>query len=120
MKRPFGEPSEMFIISDDKYGVEYLNKYFSLDGGLSPQFDENHKLVGIWFSDNLRPKKKFRNKKNGKAYVVENEEVINCTNAQDSQVMYLYYCEQEPMVKYVRRVEEFKEKFEEIRMEEAL
>ena len=53
---------------------------------------------------------KFRNKKNGMIYTYI-DEVINCTNAQDGQVMILYTKDN---LLFVREKEEFFQKFERI------
>lgn len=53
---------------------------------------------------------KFKNKKNGKIYTVI-DNVINCTNAQDGQEMFLYTLPNCDM-KFVRSKQEFLEKFE--------
>lgn len=60
------------------------------------------------------------NKKNKRIYEVINENILNCTNAQDGEVMYLYkvYVEkdltEEGEKLFVRLKEEFLEKFEKI------
>lgn len=55
---------------------------------------------------------KYRNKKNGKTYTVIGE-VINCTNEQDGQKMYLYK-QDECELTFVREINEFNIKFERI------
>lgn len=58
------------------------------------------------------------NKKNGKTYQVINENILNCTNAQDGEVMYLYRVYSEKVLDengkeklFVRSKEEFLQKF---------
>lgn len=55
----------------------------------------------------------YRNKKNGKIYILI-AEAINCTNAQDGQKMYIYKQDDCPLT-FVRSQEEFHEKFEEVK-----
>lgn len=62
--------------------------------------------------------KVYRNKKTGKLYVVTDDHVTNCTNANDGQIMVEYRPlmgqERTPgrIPKYVREFNEFHEKFE--------
>ncbi len=58
--------------------------------------------------------KKFRNKKNGNIYDVIREDVINCTNANDGDVMVLYKNNNYPDKIFVRERNEFYIKFEEV------
>lgn len=58
--------------------------------------------------------KKYRNKKNGNIYEVIREDVMNCTNVNDGQVMVLYTCEKCPEKIFVREINEFNVKFEKI------
>lgn len=58
--------------------------------------------------------KKFRNKKNGNIYEVIREDVINCTNANDDQIMVLYKSEEHQGMLFVREKSEFYIKFEEV------
>lgn len=51
----------------------------------------------------------WRHKKTGNIYEVSYMEVINCTNAQDGQIMVLY---KRGGKTFVREINEFKEKFE--------
>ena len=53
---------------------------------------------------------RFRNKKNGMIYTYI-EEVINCTNQQDGQVMVLYTKDN---LLFVREKEEFYKKFDRV------
>jgi len=52
----------------------------------------------------------YKNKKNGLPYVIV-DEVINCTNDQDGQKMYLYRPANKNLL-FVREKNEFHEKFE--------
>jgi hypothetical protein len=58
--------------------------------------------------------KKFRNIKNGNLYEVVREDVINCTNATDGEVMVLYKSEEHPEMLFVREKTEFYIKFKEV------
>lgn len=58
--------------------------------------------------------KKFRNKKNGNIYDVIREDVINCTNANDGEIMVLYKNDNSPDKIFVRERNEFYIKFEEV------
>lgn len=53
----------------------------------------------------------YKNKKNGKIYKVTNM-VTNATNAQDGQMMFLYHEVNDSKQIYVRKIEEFMEKFD--------
>ena len=55
--------------------------------------------------------KKYRNNKNGNIYEVIREDVINCTNANDDQVMVMYKSLEHPEMLFVREINEFKIKF---------
>ncbi len=55
--------------------------------------------------------KKYRNNKNGNLYEVIREDVINCTNANDDQIMVLYKSLEHPEMLFVREINEFKIKF---------
>lgn len=65
---------------------------------------------GIQFTE---PDKQYRNKKNGKIYTVTGE-VLNCTNEQDGQEMFMYKVD-DCNLTFVRSKEEFNQKFEEIK-----
>ena len=65
---------------------------------------------GIQFTE---PDKQYRNKKNGKIYTVTGE-VLNCTNKQDGQEMFMYKVD-DCNLTFVRSKEEFNQKFEEIK-----
>lgn len=58
--------------------------------------------------------KKFRNLKNSKIYDVIREDVINCTNANDGEVMILYKNADYPDKIFVREKNEFYIKFVEV------
>ena len=58
--------------------------------------------------------KKYRNIKNGNIYEVIRDDVINCTNANDNQIMVLYKSEEHPDLLFVREISEFNIKFEEV------
>lgn len=58
--------------------------------------------------------KRYRNKKKGTYYLLLNDNVKNCTNANDGQIMVLYKSEDEPELFFVREKEEFFIKFEEV------
>ena len=56
--------------------------------------------------------KKYKNIKNQNIYEVIREDVINCTNANDGEVMVLYKSEKSPDLVFVREKSEFLQKFE--------
>ena len=58
--------------------------------------------------------KKYRNIKNGNIYEVIRDDIINCTNANDDQIMVLYKSIERPEMLFVRERNEFKVKFEEV------
>lgn len=58
--------------------------------------------------------KKFRNIKNGNIYEVIREDIINCTNANDGDIMVLYKNNNIPDKIFVREKKEFYIKFTEI------
>lgn len=58
--------------------------------------------------------KKFRNKKNGNIYDVIREDIINCTNENDGQIMVMYKNDNYPDKIFVREKSEFYIKFEEV------
>ena len=58
--------------------------------------------------------KKYKNIKNGNIYEVIRDDVINCTNANDDQIMILYKSIEHPEMLFVRERNEFKVKFEEV------
>ena len=58
--------------------------------------------------------KKFKNIKNGNIYEVIREDVINCTNANDNQIMVLYKSEEHPDMLFAREKSEFYVKFVEV------
>lgn len=58
--------------------------------------------------------KKYRNIKNGNIYEVIREDIINCTNANDGQIMVLYKSEKYPDKIFVREKSEFYIKFKEL------
>ena len=58
--------------------------------------------------------KRYKNKKKGTFYVLINDNVINCTNANDGQIMVMYKSEDNPDLVFVREKEEFFIKFEEV------
>lgn len=53
----------------------------------------------------------WKNRKNGKLYKVLNYNVLNCTNEQDGQKMYLYKSLENEELLFVRSEEEFLIKF---------
>ena len=55
--------------------------------------------------------KKYRNNKNGNLYEVIREDVINCTNANDGQIMVMYKSLNNPEKLFVREISEFQNKF---------
>ena len=57
--------------------------------------------------------KKYRNIKNGNFYEVIRDDVINCTNANDNQIMVIYKSLEHPELLFVREKSEFYVKFEE-------
>lgn len=59
--------------------------------------------------------KKFKHLKTGNPYEVIREDVINCTNANDHQIMVLYKRSDCPELIFVREKEEFYQKFEEVK-----
>ena len=58
--------------------------------------------------------KKYRNIKNGNFYEVIREDVINCTNANDGQIMVMYKSLEHPELLFVREKSEFYIKFQEV------
>lgn len=56
----------------------------------------------------------YKNIKKGSLYKVLRFDVINCTNANDNQIMVLYQSMDEPNKIFVREINEFKIKFEKI------
>jgi len=58
--------------------------------------------------------KKYRNIKNGNFYEVIRDDVINCTNANDNQIMVMYKSIDHPELLFVREKSEFYIKFEEV------
>ena len=58
--------------------------------------------------------KKYRNIKNGNLYEVIRDDVINCTNANDDQIMVMYKSLDHPELLFVREKSEFYVKFEEV------
>ena len=58
--------------------------------------------------------KKYRNIKNGNIYEIIRDDVINCTNANDNQIMVLYKSLEHPDMLFVREINEFNIKFEEV------
>ena len=58
--------------------------------------------------------KKYRNIKNGNFYEVIRDDVINCTNANDDQIMVMYKSLDHPELLFVREKSEFYVKFEEV------
>jgi hypothetical protein len=59
--------------------------------------------------------KQFKHLKTGNIYQMVRDDVINCTNANDDQIMVLYRREDCPELIFVREKEEFYQKFEEIK-----
>lgn len=55
--------------------------------------------------------KKFKHLKTGNTYEMVRDDVINCTNANDHQIMVLYKRPEYPELIFVREKEEFYEKF---------
>ena len=55
--------------------------------------------------------KKFKNIKNGNIYYLLRDDIINCTNANDNQIMILYKSLEHPDLLFVREKEEFYNKF---------
>ena len=58
--------------------------------------------------------KKYRNIKNGNIYEVIRDDVINCTNANDNQIMVMYKSLEHPELLFVREKSEFFVKFEQV------
>ena len=58
--------------------------------------------------------KKYINIKNGNIYEVIRNDVINCTNANDNQIMVLYKSLEHPELLFVREKSEFEIKFEKL------
>ena len=58
--------------------------------------------------------KKYRNIKNGNLYELIREDVINCTNANDNQIMVMYKSIDHPEFLFVREKTEFYLKFEKV------
>lgn len=58
--------------------------------------------------------KQFKHLKTGNTYEMVRDDVINCTNANNDQVMVLYKRADLPNMIFVREKEEFYQKFEEI------
>lgn len=58
--------------------------------------------------------KLFKHLKTGNTYEMVRDDVINCTNANDDQVMVLYKRADLPNMIFVREKTEFYQKFEEI------
>lgn len=55
--------------------------------------------------------KKFRNIKNGNTYYLLRDDIINCTNANDNQIMVLYKSLDHKDMLFVREKVEFYNKF---------
>ena len=58
--------------------------------------------------------KLFKHLKTGNIYEMLRDDVINCTNANDDQIMVMYKREDLPDLIFVREKNEFYQKFEEI------
>ena len=58
--------------------------------------------------------KLFKHLKTGNIYEMLRDDVINCTNANDDQIMVMYKREDLPDLIFVREKSEFYQKFEEI------
>lgn len=58
--------------------------------------------------------KKFRHIKTGNIYELITDDVINCTNANDGQLMVIYKRPDKPNMTFVREKSEFYTKFEPI------
>lgn len=58
--------------------------------------------------------RKFKHLKTGNMYEMIREDVINCTNANDHQIMVLYKRDGYPDLIFVREKQEFYQKFQEI------
>lgn len=56
--------------------------------------------------------KKFKHLKTGNIYEMLRDDVINCTNVNDGQVMVLYKSDKHPDMIFVREKTEFYSKFE--------
>ncbi|MBS4759130.1 MAG: hypothetical protein KHX03_00325 [Clostridium sp.] len=59
--------------------------------------------------------KKFKHLKTGDTYEMIRDDVKNCTNANDEQIMVLYKRDGFPELLFVREKSEFYTKFEEIK-----
>lgn len=59
--------------------------------------------------------KKFKHLKTGNIYEMLRDDIINCTNANDEQIMVLYKNDNYPDKLFVREKTEFYSKFEEIK-----
>jgi hypothetical protein len=59
---------------------------------------------------------KFRHLKTGDIYEMVREDVINCTNVNDHQIMVLYKRPEYPELIFVREKTEFYEKFKSIEL----
>lgn len=73
--------------------------------------------ISDWMTDAYPPKyipNGFRNKKNGKIYIVNKDNVLNATNVADGQVMVLYHLDGYPDQLFVREIEEFHQKFDKL------
>lgn len=57
-------------------------------------------------------RKKVIHKKTGKEYTILDDNIINCTNANDQERMVLYVNNDDISRLFVRKYEEFLEKFE--------
>ena len=55
--------------------------------------------------------KKYKHLKTGNIYELIRDDVINCTNANDEQIMVLYKNDNYPDKLFVREIKEFNEKF---------
>ena len=55
--------------------------------------------------------KNYKHLKTGNIYEVIRDDVVNCTNANDDQIMVLYKTERYPDKIFVREINEFNEKF---------
>lgn len=58
--------------------------------------------------------KNFKHLKTGNIYTMLRDDIINCTNANDEQIMVLYKRDDKPELLFVREKEEFYKKFKEI------
>jgi hypothetical protein len=59
--------------------------------------------------------KSFKHLKTGNIYEMVRDDVINCTNANDEQIMVLYKRTDKPNLIFVREKNEFYQKFKEIK-----